>query len=87
MGSGGVSGFTTVFGSGKATASHTLSVSELASHTHTVSATGFNQGTGSAAGSNPSTSFNTGATGSDAASPVGSITSITYIDVIIATKD
>jgi hypothetical protein len=97
VGSGGVDGFTTVFGSGKATASHALTISQMPSHGHAYTTY---SGVG---GSTPktignyllSTTINPNVSGSNSAVMEGGglghthnlTLDIKYRDFIIATKD
>ena len=86
---GGANPFTTVFGTGKATASHTLAIGEIAAHTHQVgSATQIASSAG--ADSNPAGS---GAVSSSSAGGGGGHThnlsnlDLLFVDFIIANKD
>ena len=87
--SGGNDAFTTTFGSGKTTASHTLTTSEMPSHSHTVQNIGnsgvFGYGY---AFTNNVVNTNTGnAGGGGSHSHNLSGFDLQYVDVIIATKD
>lgn len=90
--SGGNDAFTTTFGSGKTTASHTLTISEMPAHTHsegTIGAVAANS-KGNFAG-NVVTSGGAGTTGSTGGGGSHSHNlsgfDLQYVDVIIATKD
>lgn len=93
--SGGTTAFTTVFGAGKSTGSHTLTIAEIPSHDHRTVATGSNmtleggadgatdwRGAGGSAGSP-----NTGLTGGGGGHLHTLSLDLQYVDVIIATKD
>lgn len=95
-GSGGSDAFTTTFGSGKTTAAHTLTESEIPAHTHTTTTldnvvkgeftaqTGFRVDVTGGSGSGTTT----GSTGGDGGHSHGlSGFDLQYVDVIIATKD
>ena len=89
--SGGSDAFTTTFGSGKTTAAHTLSLSQIPSHSHTLSFGGIYGGTNyydppkanDTTDSHPTSS--TGGGGSHSHNLSGF--DLQYVDVIIATKD
>lgn len=85
----GGSGFTSVFGSGKATASHTLTTDEIPSHTHTVR--NHYSGSGTVTDAPQSGSFSagttSGATGGGSGHTHDLSLDINYHDVIIASKD
>lgn len=90
-GSGGNDAFTTTFGSGKTTASHTLTTSQMPSHTHNAVFGGnvFEanlrfEGTNSDEGTTLPTE-STGGGGSHSHNLSGF--NLKYVDVIIATKD
>jgi len=88
---GGAQSFTTVFGSGKSTASHTLSTPQMPSHAHgTVPGWSTRLTTGGS--SPPSYSRGAGSRGTNSAGGSGSHShslslDIQYVDVIIASKD
>ena len=88
---GGAQSFTTVFGSGKSTASHTLSSPQMPSHAHgTVPGWSTRLTTGGS--SPPSYSRGAGSRGTNSAGGSGSHShslslDIQYVDVIIASKD
>ena len=93
-GSGGSDAFTTTFGSGKTTASHTLTTSEIPSHEHTLPMNNGSTGThpqgfrlSGSSGNYDTTpsSFSTGGGGSHSHNLSGF--DLQYVDVIIATKD
>ena len=95
-GSGGSDAFTTTFGSGKTTASHTLTESEIPAHTHTTTTldnvvkgeftaqTGFRVDVTGGTGSGTTTG-STGSGGGHSHDLSGF--DLQYVDVIIATKD
>lgn len=94
-GSGGSDAFTTTFGSGKTTGSHTLTTSQMPSHNHNTPSAGGYVGSGSAyrittangyaqAQSGPATSS---AGGGQSHSHNLSGFDLQYVDVIVATKD
>lgn len=89
-GSGGSDAFTTTFGSGKTTAAHTLTTSEMPSHNHSVGFGNVYQ-TGNTIGgtSNPvSRSTSTGSEGGGGSHSHNlSGFDLQYVDVIVATKD
>jgi hypothetical protein len=92
--SGGSDAFTTTFGSGKTTAAHTLTTSELPAHTHTTGTTilASNYFSGDARfGINVLDTSSSGATGSAGSGSSHSHNlsgfDLQYVDVIIATKD
>lgn len=90
VGTGGSDDFTTTFGSGKATASHTLTTSEIPAHTHTI-----NSSTGSGwpgiALANQSPTAMVGSTGSTGGGGGHSHNlsgfDLKYVDVIVATHN
>ena len=88
---GGAQSFTTVFGSGKSTASHTLSTPQMPSHAHgTVPGWSTRLTTGGS--SPPSYSRGAGSRGTNSAGGSGSHShslslDIQYVDVILAEKD
>lgn len=89
-GSGGSDAFTTTFGSGKTTAAHTLTTSQMPSHNHSVSfgnpylSGNYIGGTNNA----PSRSTSTGSAGSGQSHSHNlSGFDLQYVDVIVATKD
>ena len=93
---GGAQSFTTVFGSGKSSSSHTLSTPQISSHTH-GNVTGANVGTVPGFFASPGSqyspySYNRGSRGtpnfggSQSHSHALSL-DIQYVDVIIASKD
>ena len=90
--SGGNDAFTTTFGSGKTTASHTLTTSEMPAHTHSEGTIGAvtADSKGNFAG-NVVRSGGTGTTGSTGGGGSHSHNlsgfDLQYVDVIIATKD
>jgi len=91
-GSGGSDAFTTTFGSGKTTASHTLTASQMPAHTHSVEYRGNGTSTGnwpsSTSGTTLSTTkatLSTGGAGAHSHNLSGF--NLQYVDVIIATKD
>lgn len=91
-GSGGSDAFTTTFGSGKTTASHTLTSSEMPSHNHTFVIYSNGTGSGSLTSSTSLTNVNstkstnsTGGSGGHSHNLSGF--DLQYVDVIIATKD
>ena len=86
---GGADSFTSVFGSGKTTASHTLSTPQIPSHRHIYNSPDINNNAPSWPSVIPGGYFNTptgGRGGSQAHSHSLSL-DIQYVDVIIATKD
>ena len=91
-GSGGSDAFTTTFGSGKTTASHTLTEAEMPAHNHSVTvwSNGSTSGTlfssTSVTNVNPTLyTNNTGGGGAHSHNLSGF--DLQYVDVIIATKD
>jgi len=85
--SGGSVAFSTAFGT-TATDSHTLSISEMPAHTHSAAArTNQIETTGGAAAQGYAIDANTGSTGGGAGHTHGIDLRVTYLDVIIATKD
>lgn len=96
-GSGGSDGFTTTFGSGKTTGSHTLTTSQMPSHTHGTRQTGNYTGNSSNIAYTWQTKFyyqsnNNGqptlsAGGGQSHSHNLSGFDLSYVDVIVATKD
>lgn len=85
--SGGSVAFSTAFGT-TATDAHALTVTEMPAHTHTYSKS---TSTG-AVGTGPNQDFfnvttNTGSTGGNAGHSHGIDLRVTYLDVIVATKD
>tara|TARA_S200002703_G_scaffold40851_1_gene35520 strand:+ start:1476 stop:2000 length:525 start_codon:yes stop_codon:yes gene_type:complete len=88
--SGGNDAFTTTFGSGKTTASHTLTTSEMPSHSHTVPQLVNSGGTPNQYGLQFGSvvNVNTGTTGGGGSHSHNlSGFDLQYVDVIIATKD
>jgi len=90
---GGGDSFTTVFGTGKATANFTLTSTESAAHTHTQRSQTETAG-GSAGAESPTSASNDTNAGATASSGSGgahahTINSldIEFVDVILATKD
>ena len=89
---GGVDSFTTTFGAGKTTASHTLSTPQIPVHDHpyTTKAAG-SQGAPSFQGPSlfqgPDTPSVTGSTGGGGSHSHNLSLDIAYVDTIIATKD
>lgn len=87
-GSGGATSFTSVFGSGKNTGAHQLTVAEMPEHTHTVD----NQ---SAMNPGENAVLNARVTGSQQSAPTGGNDThahtlsldVQYVDLILATKD
>lgn len=91
-GSGGSDAFTTTFGSGKTTASHTLTIDEIPSHSHsiTIRSNGSSSGTliSSTSIQQDTRTKTTGATGGDQGHSHNlSGFDLQYVDVIIATRD
>ena len=89
---GGIDSFSTTFGAGKTTASHTLSTPQIASHAHTVPQARIrNSNQGSTYGYETTASnlspINTGSTGGSGAHSHNLSLDIAYVDTIIATKD
>ena len=89
---GGIDSFSTTFGAGKTTASHTLSTPQIASHAHTVPQARIrnsNQGStyGYATTASNLSPINTGSTGGSGAHSHNLSLDIAYVDTIIATKD
>ena len=89
---GGIDSFSTTFGAGKTTASHTLSTPQIASHAHTVPQARIrNSNQGSTYGYDTTASnlspINTGSTGGSGAHSHNLSLDIAYVDTIIATKD
>ena len=91
--SGGSDAFTTTFGSGKTTAGHSLTLSQIPSHSHTIE-TSFSYGggvTGEAAHGNGDSAAETISTASSGGGGSHSHNlsgfDLQYVDVIIATKD
>ncbi len=90
--SGGASAFTTTFGSGKTSDSHTLLIAEIPSHTHTIPhGAGGLGGTANAndgRGSGVSGTYPSGSVGGDGGHthPLTNF-DLQYVDVIIGTKD
>lgn len=91
VGTGGADVFTTVFGSGKTTAGHSLSAAQNGAHTHTggrsSSGIGVGSGWGGGSASELSSLIDTGSSGSGTAHTHGLTMNIKYTDVIVATKD
>jgi len=91
-GSGGSDAFTTTFGSGKTTESHTLTIAEMPSHSHsyTIRSNGTSDGPYSASTNLPSDS-RTRSTNSEGGGQGHSHNlsgfDLQYVDVIVATKD
>jgi hypothetical protein len=88
-GSGGSDAFTTTFGSGKTTAAHTLTTSEMPAHTHSYN-TGVLVGRSSGGvgtSSNPVANNTSSVGGGGSHSHNLSGFDLQYVDVIIATKD
>ena len=89
--SGGSDAFTTTFGSGKTTAAHTLTISQMPAHTHTMSFGGIFNGSNyyDPPKANDTTdshaTSSTGGGGSHSHNLSGF--DLQYVDVIIATKD
>jgi len=90
-GAAGATPFSTVFGSGKVTASHVLSVAEMPSHTHPAASGSFitnNPGSGVYVGdSGGDAQANTGSTGGGSGHVHDVTMDLNYIEVIRATKD
>ena len=89
---GGVDSFSTTFGAGKTTASHTLSTPQIASHAHSAS---YRPNSAGGTPDRPDAYGNTGTISYVATTSSGGSQShshnldldIAYVDVIIATKD
>ena len=89
---GGIDSFSTTFGAGKTTASHTLSTPQIASHAHTVPFGRLNNGSGTptagyAFGASTNPAQSTASTGGSGAHSHNLDLDIAYVDTIIATKD
>jgi hypothetical protein len=85
---GGATPFTSVFGSGKTTASHTLTIAQIPAHTHTydrMDTAPVNININNGTGTNRS-SQNTGSAGGGGGHTHGLTMDLQYIDVIRATK-
>lgn len=94
VGTGGTKAFTTTFGSGKTTDSHTLTESQIPSHTHGLHRDADNFGYGTGSQDVPTTvnqavsAGTTSATGGDGGHTHNlSNFDLQYVDVIIASKD
>ena len=88
--SGGTDSFTTTFGSGKSTQSHTLTTPQIPAHGHSVGQTrnsGNTNPLGRGAISSPTTAINTGNAGGGGSHSHNLSLDIAYVDTIIATKD
>lgn len=89
VGSGGTQPFTTAFGAGKTTDSHTLTIAEMPSHTHTIAyynfyGVGTNIGSAATAPNNTKTSSSTGGNAGHTHT-LGDL-DLQYVDIIIAAK-
>lgn len=86
-GNGGTQGFTTVFGPGKTTGSHVLTIDEIPAHTHSGVGTLNQDDISGGAQGQYGNSANTGSTGGSAGHDHTITMDLAYADVIIATKD
>lgn len=89
---GGIDSFSTTFGAGKTTASHTLTTPQIPSHAHNVPYRnapigGPQTSIGNAGSSGPIANFPTTAAGGSGAHSHNLDLDIAYVDTIIATKD
>lgn len=89
---GGATAFTTVFGTGKATNSHTLISAEIPPHSHSLTTvSGGDSGNTGIQDDVPSKTFDTFSTASDGGSGGGHTHTmpmdLEYVDIIIASKD
>ena len=93
---GGIDSFSTTFGAGKTTASHTLSTPQIPSHNHSYTRTSptWESGSTPVSGGYPSNVpkhwvkiVNTGSRGGSQAHSHDLNLDIAYVDVIVATKD
>lgn len=88
VGTGGSDTFTTVFGSGKTTSSHTLTVSQIPSHSHSVSIhTISDSGGGDPPRMTPGGDYGTSATGGGLGHSHNLTMNLKYVDIIVAEKD
>lgn len=87
VGSGGATGFTSVFGSGKVTGSDTPSITKTAAHTHTIAAGPTSGASGGADTYRTDGAATTGSTGGGTAHNHTLSLDLLYADVIFATKD
>lgn len=85
--SGGATAFTTVFGAGKTTGSHTLTLAEIPSHTHTFASDQVYDGAGGTGGYQAGAGVSTGAAGGGGSHSHTLSLDLQYVDVIVATKD
>ena len=85
--SGGATAFTSVFGSGKTTGSHTLTLAEIPSHTHTFASDQVYDGAGGTGGYQAGSGVSTGAAGGGGGHTHTLSLDLQYVDLIIATKD
>lgn len=85
--SGGATAFTSVFGSGKTTGSHTLTLAEIPSHTHTFASNQVYDGAGGTGGYQAGSGVSTGAAGGGGGHTHTLSLDLQYVDLIIATKD
>ena len=97
-GNGGSQSFSSCFGVGKATQSHTLSTPQIASHTHVIPGTAVLETSGYKVTSSPPTNFHrnestptysqsTNSSGSSGGHSHSLDIDVSFVDVIIATKD
>lgn len=86
-GSNGATAFTSVFGAGKATASHVLSIAEMPSHDHQSISSSVNVAGGSAQRSAKSSGNSGGVTGGGGGHLHDLSLDLNYISLIRATKD
>lgn len=88
VGSGGVSGFTSVFGAGKLAGATTLDTARIPSHLHSQVSTGTNGGgDGVQGGAGVIGSLNTNNTGGGGSHDHTMALDLAYADVIMATRD
>ncbi len=86
-GTGGATGFTSVFGSGKATVSYTLLAADIPAHVHTVVTAGTGSGAIISANMSGGTAKDTSSVGGGGGHAHDLSLDLQYMDVIKATKD